>query len=163
MTTASVTATRVSISGNTTDGVGGGVFQGGDLTLIQSTISGNTAILGAGYYEGSTGTVTNSTVAANTAVGANNMGGGVYVSAGHRAALRFTTVADNVSDTGAGIFVDPPPGNVSLGSSIVAGNTTSGGSEADCATAGAGTITSAGWNIVGDSSCGIANVGTKRA
>ena len=67
--------------------------------------------------------------------------------------IRFTTVADNVSDTGAGVFVDPPsPGNLSLGSSIVSGNTTVVGTEADCAVgtvaAVTGTITSAGWNVV---------------
>ena len=163
--TASVTATRVSISGNTSDGVGGGVFQGGDANFIETTISGNTANRGAGYYEGSRGTLTNSTVAGNTAVGAGNAGGGIYVASNENTNLRFTTVANNGSDTGAGIFVDPAaaPGNVSLGSSIVSGNLTSGAVEADCAVGTVasvtGTITSAGWNIAGDSSCGNANVG----
>ena len=55
---------RASVSGN-----GGGIYNGGTLTLTNSTVSGNTAwaTRGGGIYNSGTLTLTNSTVSGNTA------------------------------------------------------------------------------------------------
>jgi hypothetical protein len=71
------------ISGNHSDFFAGGVLSKYSSTIVQSTISGNTAGIGAGllqkYIGGSGASVYNSTIAANNA---NYAGGGVYVYAG---------------------------------------------------------------------------------
>jgi hypothetical protein len=54
---------------------GGGIINDGDLTVQNSTISGNTSAGGAGILSQGTATVTNSTIAGNAAVttGAHNL------------------------------------------------------------------------------------------
>lgn len=100
---------------------GGGVFNAGDLTITNTTVSGNTAEVGGGI--GNTGflTVIGSTVSGNaaTAVPRQGLGGGI----GNTGFLTVidSTVSDNTSDkTGGGI------GNTGfsmLTNSTVSGNT----------------------------------------
>ena len=66
--------------------------------------------------------------------------------------LNYVTLSGNVSDSGAGIY-DNNDGGV-IGSSILWGNVTSGGTEAECAVhAGAPPFGTAGHNVFGDASC----------
>jgi hypothetical protein len=72
-----VTLTNSTVSGNTSDEAGGGIFHNyGTLTLANSTVSGNSAPEGAGILMGigALTTLTNSTVSGNTA---GNDGSGI--------------------------------------------------------------------------------------
>lgn len=88
-----VTIQGSTISGNSSVGPGGGVFNGGsgDMTIANSTLSGNSTILG---------------------------GGGVSNTAS--LVLRNVTITDNHADTGGGIYTE---GDVLFENSIIAGNT----------------------------------------
>jgi hypothetical protein len=81
---------------------GGGITSNGDLTIVNSTISGNTSRAGGGIAIrfGST-TIINSTVTGNTASAtllANGRGGGIY---GKPVLIAHTIVAGNTT-TGSG-------------------------------------------------------------
>ena len=73
---ATATLSGLTISGGSTTGNGGGLDVNGSATLIDCTISGNSAASGGGVYTGpgGTATLTSSTINGNTASGA---GGGV--------------------------------------------------------------------------------------
>ncbi len=152
---------------------GGGIDNdGGVLTLINSTIRGNTALIGAGLATTTNpnGNVTlnNSTVSENIATLDN---AGLLVTAG-TLTLNNSTVSGNSGrglglnfalptvilnnstisgNTGGGIRNASVSGTVTLNSSIVA-NQAAGG---DCV----GTITSAGYNLDSDGSCGLTGAG----
>ncbi|MHC5825944.1 MAG: choice-of-anchor Q domain-containing protein, partial [Nostoc sp.] len=67
--------TKSSVSDNTATSSGGGIYNGGILSLTKSSVSGNTATsIGGGIYSEDDLKVTNSTVSNNTA----NKGGGIY-------------------------------------------------------------------------------------
>ena len=111
-----LTFTRSTVEGNSARyRCGGGIFSvGEDVTLTDSTISGNTAVCGGGIHNRGTLTLTNSVVSSNTAAGnggpnqkygAGN-GGGIY------STRRF------VSDLH--IYFYPP--SLTLNSSTVSGN-----------------------------------------
>jgi hypothetical protein len=88
------------VSGNTAD-IGGGIASWGTLTVTNSTISGNTAgLAGGGIASWGTLTVTNSTISGNTVVGIPSYGGGIY--SGGPAALTNVTISGNSSDNRAG-------------------------------------------------------------
>jgi CSLREA domain-containing protein len=115
---------------------GGGISARGDLTIINSTINGNTSdisSLGGGiYFKGFTLTISNSTINGNTA-GAS--GGGIY------AECRQMTITDSkisgnqsngVSARGGGIYISITGGlapSATISDTIVSGNsaTSSGG------------------------------------
>lgn len=161
------------------NGPGGGIFNSGSLTLVNSTVSGNFASSGGGIANGGTLTLTNSTVSGNGAddsAGAGTCGGidtggtatltnstisgnsssvlGGGVCNSGTAALRHSTVVDNfVADgSGAGILND---GTLSLRGSIVAGNTScsEGAPLGFCPSSSdcSSTETSLGRNLVGPS------------
>ncbi len=127
--------------------VGGGILNnGGTLTLTNSTVSGNTAAGGGGIAnEGGTLTLNSSTVSGNTA---NGVGGGIYNSSG-TLTLNNSTVNGNSATAGGGIYRGG--GTVTLKNTIVANSPTGG----DCS----GTITSAGYNLDSDGSCGLSGTG----
>ena len=119
-------AARLTISGLTiTHGsaqdAGGGIYNAaGTVTLVNSTVSGNTAVTGGGIYNAA-GTVTlvNSTVSGNSA-GQFHTGGGIYNASG-RVSLVNSIVRGNSSNSAAGIFNDT--GTVTLTFSSVRDNT----------------------------------------
>ena len=95
-----LTLTRSTVSGNSISGGtgnrdGGGIYNRGALTIVNSTISGNTAASGAigGGLGTDTGTVTivNATIANNTA----GAGGGLAIFSGGLS-LKNTIVGDNI-------------------------------------------------------------------
>lgn len=143
---------------------GGGIFNNGNageatLTLTGVTLWNNTAatngggILNNGNLGAATVTLTNSTVSANSALN----GGGFLNSPNSgtvNLTLTFTTVTGNIAATGSGL-VNRFGGTVTLGASIL----TAGEQSAACATVGGAVITSAGFNIDSDNSCGLTGIG----
>jgi uncharacterized repeat protein (TIGR01451 family)/CSLREA domain-containing protein len=149
---------------------GGGIagFGNTQTTVTRSTISGNTADLsGAGIYNTPLGdtallTVTNSTISGNeqdTLQPAQPLqrGGGGITNLG-TAQLNFVTVTDNEARAhGGGIQNDG--GTVSVKNSIVSGNTAADPVEANCDEA----ITSNGFNIEEGTTCLFGNTGDQNA
>jgi putative cofactor-binding repeat protein len=135
------------VTGGVAEGMGGGIYSFGDLTISNSTISGNTVenpglnagggiltALDPADTDGSTVAITNSTIAGNSV-----LAGG----------------------SGGGISVDNPTAGIATAfdvrNTIVAGNS-AGGTPADCA--GVLTLVSAN-NISGDASCMFTDSGSK--
>jgi hypothetical protein len=108
------------VAGNQT---GGGILDGGALTLSNITLSGNTAHYGGGLYV-SNGTValTNSTVSGNTA---SQSGGGLYGISGSTLTVTNSTISGNSAIGGGGIQIFS--GTLTLTNSTVSGNSASGG------------------------------------
>ena len=106
---------------------GGGIFNGGQLTISGSTISGNSKPSvpdypfnnggGIANDEGGTLTITNSTIAGNTA---GESGGGIANLHG-KTLISFCTIYGNSARAGGGIAV--LAGSVKLSNSILVGNT----------------------------------------
>lgn len=124
-------------SGNAATQSGGGLFNSGQATLLNSAVVQNDGATGAGIYNEDTLTASNSTLSRNE--GAN--GAGIYNQSG-------TVTLNNVTihlTIGTSIFSNG--GTVNVGNSIissVAGNIACGGS---------GTLTSNGYNLANDQSC----------
>jgi uncharacterized repeat protein (TIGR01451 family)/CSLREA domain-containing protein len=149
-----MTVLRCDVYGNTADGTksGGGIFSTGELTVADSTIRENSSTLWGGgigsfCFGGFTSNVIrNSTISGNSALGDLynfGRGGGYY--AGCSAvplSLSNVTVANN-SATGWGGGI--AGGEISMKNSILASNTAPIGSDCN------DTVTSLGYNLVGDS------------
>jgi hypothetical protein len=150
--TEQVSLSGLTISNGSTTGLGGGIYNNGNLTISACTLSNNSAIYGDGggiYNEFSaTLTVSNSTVSGNTAA---NDGGGIYnygkltttgsvveknrafygggIWNGGSATISSSTVSSNLAyggdstGYGGGIYA---AGNVSLIGSTVTGNNSDG-------------------------------------
>jgi CSLREA domain-containing protein len=153
-----LTLTNSTVSGNTASGggSGGGIYNGGTLTLTNSTISGNTASVGGGIFgEGGALTLTNSTLSGNTA---SSFGGGIELENG-TLTLTNSTVSGNTSGSdGGGINL----GSGSTGTSrntLIAGNSAS-GSGPDVFNF-LNSFTSQGHNLIGigDGSAGFTGTG----
>lgn len=150
-TSGPATITRTVISGNTAVHGGGISFGDGSsaLRLVESAVSGNTADgNGGGILTVGTLEVVNSTISGNQATAYT--GGGLYVWTSGAAQLSNVTIADNVANGGGGVRND---GTLTMRNTLVADNTGSvSGSGPDCG----GTIASAGYNLIGDTSdCGF--------
>jgi hypothetical protein len=137
---------------------GGGIFSdSGSVDILDSTLAANTtdgpAVGGAIFSGGSSAfVINNSTLSGNTA----ESGGAIFNEATASILLSNTTVAANTATGGAsggGVFNDG--GSVTLVGTMLAGNTSPTGP--DCG----GAITSAGYNLVQDSSgCTFTPFGT---
>ena len=93
------------ISGNTAvaSGNGGGVLNQGTLSLVAATISGNSADPnGGGVFNSGTVSIVNSTIEDNMAA---SSGGGIYNS-GELSAANSTIVGNSAGTSGGGIFND---------------------------------------------------------
>lgn len=137
---------------------GGALSNDAELSLMESEISRNTALIGAGIANIGILSVSNSTIAANSGEYEDSadsdedivsMGGGIFIFSqeGHRTdvVLTHVTLARNSADVGGGInIVDSPYAIVSLRNSINADN--SGG---DCV----GALSSSAFNLIKDGSC----------
>ncbi|MGH8095543.1 MAG: choice-of-anchor Q domain-containing protein [Chthoniobacterales bacterium] len=149
-TVAQLTLTNCTLTGNTCDGSGGGILNGGDLTVHNSTISNNTAAFGGGIQSTGTATITNSTIVSNAAtVGTESnseggFGGGLMVN-GPTAVLVSDTVTGN-SAIYAGGGMDG--GTITLTNCIVAGNSVSMFETLATADLG-GEVLSGGYNLIG--------------
>jgi CSLREA domain-containing protein len=156
-----LTLAESTVQGNSASTSGGGIYVEGTSTKVSaSTISAN---LAKGAVASATGggidvtsgdlSLINSTVAENVIEGAGSHGGGIGFDAGTSnggALIANSTIARNSASAGTvgGLLA----ATISeIGSTIIAENTASGG----CPDAGGGGLDSAGWNIVGDDSCGF--------
>ena len=152
-----VTLNNSTVDGNEASSRGGGIRNYfGTITLNSSAVTGNTTVggiwdieyCGGGIYNWTSILIlNNSTVSGNTASGdgggiyhTTSVGGGVY-----SVMISNSTVSDNKANLGGGIYRGEGPATVQ--NTIVAGNTavTSG---PDCW----GSISSAGYSLVGDTS-----------
>jgi CSLREA domain-containing protein len=96
-----LTVRNSTVSGNRARWDGGGIqnanFVATACHVINSTVSGNTAVSGGGIYSGSPLTLTSSTVSGNSSAGE---GGGLYVHTGTSTLLQNVIVADNYLGSG---------------------------------------------------------------
>jgi hypothetical protein len=133
------------LSGNTADTAGGGIDNDvGTVTFLNSTLSGNSTLYGGGIDNFGTLTLTNSTLSGNSA-SAN--GGGIYNTAQLTVTLTSSTVSGNsASANGGGIYND--------GGGIITRNTLDAGNGAPNAPDLFGSLTSQGHNLIGDGTGG---------
>lgn len=142
-----LTVTNCTLTGNSAD-LGGGIFNvAGTLTVTGSTLSGNSASYGGGTFSNAgTLIVTNSTLSGNSVTG----NGGGLVSANNCAAtMRNSTLTGNSAFSGGGASSSDgatPAGTLNVKSTIIAGNTATTGPDVS------GTLTSQGFNLIGDNS-----------
>ena len=134
----SLTAINSTIRGNTASG-GGGIF--GGATIINCTISGNSAMFeGGGIFGG--GTISNCTISGNMTTVGHSRGGGISGSG----TITNSTFSDNVSVNGSSICA---LGTVQLANTIL-------NSGANIFLLG-GTVTSHGYNLSSDNGGGFLN------
>jgi hypothetical protein len=137
-----VTLNNATVSGN----FGGGIWNSGTVTLNNSTVSSNGH--GSGITNEYTGTVTvnNSTVSGNNSFGGyHDAGGGINNYSG-TLTVNNSTVSGNTSGAGGGIYNG---GTLNARNTIIAGNTASyRGPDLY------GSVTSSGYNLIGNSTGG---------
>ncbi len=141
-----LTLVRSIVRNNYSD-LGGGISSQGDLTLIRSAITDNTAGHSGGGINGNSSqmTIINSTISDNTA---RDWGGGIFMINSGVIKIYNSTIVQNAADnSGGGLYV-PFIDNVSMQNSIIADNHTwfIPVTAPDCF----GTITSAGYNLIGN-------------
>jgi len=156
-----MTIDGVSIDGNiasgaATDDGGGGVFNnGGMIEITASTISNNISDgadgAGGGIHNGTGGDVmiSYSTISGNTTAG---NGGGVANNG--TLSIVASTIVNNAGTNGGGLAAGADAISATVSSSIIAGNT-AGGMGADVSDTG--TLTSNGYNLVGQDDAGAFN------
>ena len=129
-----LTLQRVTLSGGSSSGSGGGILNAGGLTVENSTISGNTANDGGGIYNsGALGigsgflSINNSTISGNTA----NNGGGIFNFSSQYLAgwltITNSTISGNSANRAGGLFNNSAcdfycGGYLDLYNSLIAGN-----------------------------------------
>lgn len=128
---ATLTLLASTIDGNSTSGLGGGLYAAAQdanaspTTFIHySTISGNSAFSGGGIYNLGYLNLMYSTIAGNMATGGK--GGGIYLAQDYLETGHCTIAWNSATETGlgGGIYIDPSvQANVHVNSSIVAHNT----------------------------------------
>ena len=150
--------------GANSGGDGGGIGNGGTLSLTNSTISGNSAEFGGGIVNGGTATVTNSTISANSAENGTPFdadGGGIANDG--MLTVTNSAISGNSADYGAGIF-NGEFGTATVTDSTISGNSASGQEEVGGGIDNDGTLTVTNSTIAGntaspagDSGGGISN------
>ena len=142
---------------DTSDYGGGGLLNHGTLTLINSTVAGNSVDSavgnensdGGGLYNDGTLTLTNSTITGNSAA----EGGGLYNDG--PLTLTNSTIAGNTATYGGGLFNSSGDagnqGALTLKSTLLAGNGSGGNCYFDSRSGG--TNTSQGYNLSDDNTC----------
>jgi hypothetical protein len=140
---------NITVPGEGFQGLGGGIANFGTLALTNTAVLSNTGNFGGGIYNRSALTAINSTISGNTA---KEDGGGVGNVLLGKANLTFVTVANNTADSdangtgdGGGLF-NATTSTFHLDSSLLGGDTDTGGQAPDCA----GTYDSAGHNVIQD-------------
>jgi hypothetical protein len=154
----------LTISGGQSAGTGGAILNDGKVTVINSTLTGNTAADGGAIAASATAasvTLVNTTISGNSA---NGNGGGIAVFGGLFTSLNSTITdnrADNDADsTGAGGGIFHGGGTTALRNTIVAGNVNEDGAS-DAADDIGGTIDPASsFNLIGTGGAGGLTNGT---
>lgn len=99
---------------------GGGVYNRGELTLDRVLVTGNTSFYGSGIAQETAGaslTILNSTIDGNSGY---SPGGGLYVGAG-TVVVKSSTISNNAAVLGGGIYVDSTA-VVTVSNSTLSGN-----------------------------------------
>jgi parallel beta-helix repeat protein len=118
-----LTISNSTISNSSASSGGGGIRNNNTLTITSSTLSGNsTSDDGGGIYNSGTLTIINSTLSGNSA---SDDGGGIYSHSGTITISNSTLSGNSASDMGGGIY---NTSTITISNSIIA-NSTSGG---DC-------------------------------
>ncbi len=114
------------ISGNWSNSFNsGGIYNQGNTTLANSTITNNQADgSGGGIYNEGTITITGGTISGNSA---NSSGGGIYNNAGTATISTSTVNANSANSSGGGICGSGSGGVISVSSSTINENTAGGG------------------------------------
>ncbi len=152
--TASITG--LTITGGSTTGNGGGLYNQGTVNLTACTITGNSAASGGGIADVGQINVTDSTITGNSAA----YGGGLYEDG--LGTLNACTIAGNAAGTAGGIAivsVDKIQGRDSLEDTIVAANTGTGGAASDIGGSHAADATGT-YNLIGTGGAGGVAGGT---
>ena len=132
----------LTVTASTIEGNGEGISTSSPATVTESTISGSA---GTGIELLASMTMTNSTVTGNDNTGVDVEGG------------TLTATGSTISDN-AGFGISPGAvGSMTLGSSLITGN-----SPANCANASS-SITDAGYNVASDDSCGLGSTSVSGA
>jgi hypothetical protein len=125
-----VTLTQSTVSGNTAGGLGGGIFSRDNVTLTESTVSGNSTSgdgdSGGGIFAQGTVSLSRSSVSGNNTTGRFSHGGGVYSFAGNVTLTESTVSGNSTSGDDAWGGGILSRGAVTLTQSTVSGNSTSG-------------------------------------
>ncbi|HEX8564509.1 MAG TPA: choice-of-anchor Q domain-containing protein [Pyrinomonadaceae bacterium] len=138
----SLSLTDVTVRNNTSRS-GGGIYNGGNLSVARSTINNNQAsTAGGGVYisSGGTANIINSTISNNTVSNSSDGGGGIY---NYGATLLTNVTVSSNTTTGPGGGVRNASGTLSVRNTIIAGN------NADTNPDVAGTLNSLGNNLIG--------------
>jgi hypothetical protein len=120
-----LTLTDSTVSGSSASAGGGGIYNGGTMNVTDSTVSGNnTVFFGGGIYNLGTMNITGSTVSGNISA---NFGGGIFN--GGTMNVADSTVSGNSSTTGdgGGIENDASNANLTVTDSTISGNSGSNG------------------------------------
>ena len=120
--------TNTTVSGNLSSSYGGGIFNEAEMTITNSTITGNTAEVsisghgggGIANYTGATLQIVDCTISDNEVTGA---GGGV-LNDGGTLQISGSTIANNTASYGGGIT--NKSGTMTVTNSTISGNTVSG-------------------------------------
>lgn len=130
-------------------GLGGGLYTWGETVLTRSTVSGNRAGPGGGIFAaGSTLTIINGTISENTAA---NSGGGIFSDTAAVTLLNASVSANHAGlrDPFAGGGILNSGGSLTTTNTLVAKNTATADTGVDIA----GTVTNdGGYNLIGDGS-----------
>lgn len=148
-----VTLTDVALVGNSAATAGGGLRAEGVTTLTRVTVSGNSATDGAGIYQKSGSsdfTLVNVTISGNVAAGE---GGGIWTD--HPMSVTNSTIAFNMGNTGAGLYIHGSNADVSLRNSILASNQRFDSQASNVFFSNGGMLTSLGFNISSDGTAGL--------
>ncbi len=144
-----LTVSNSTLSGNTAFASGGGIYNAlsASTTIMSSTLSGNSASQnGGGIYNDGSAWLTNSTLSGNNAISA---GGGTY-STGTLSVSNATVANNSAGNFGGGVYTQNY--SLYLRNTIVADNTASNNGP-DCY---ANTVTTYGYNLIGNTTgCGI--------
>jgi fibronectin-binding autotransporter adhesin len=150
----STTLTDCTITGNSSVAGGGGVFNSGAgaLTLNDCTISDNSAFYGGGLQDSGSGAVNlyDCTISGNMATGSH--GGGIATDSSGTMILNECTISSNTSGAEGGGIANYYVA-MTLTDTIVAGNTTTGGSTPDDI-AGTVNVSGSSDNLIGSGGSG---------
>jgi hypothetical protein len=100
-TNGTLTVTSSTFSGNSSSFFGGGILNYGKLTVSDSTFSGNSAQLGGGIDNFNALTVTDSTFSGNSA---SSYGGGIYNNTGDSVTVGNTIIAGDTASIGPDVY-----------------------------------------------------------
>jgi len=141
------------------DDSGGGIYNAGDLTLRRVTISNNRATYAGGLFNdrGARVTIINSTVSGNTALDPGicdgGYGGGIFNDGGVVILINTTITKNDGQCQGGGIWMTS--GSVTLNNTIVARQSGSFPEDCDEGFPETGEFISRGFNLDSDGTCGL--------